>query len=79
MEKKTIEEVSFFTLGSQGLVFWAICTNLPMEEAVAHANRMSPTGISSKWQLSEDNFPDGKENPHDCPDEPGNKDYLLNC
>ena len=73
------EEVSFFTLGSQALVAWAICTNLPEEEAIARANMMSPTGISSRWQLSEDKFPDGGDNPHDCPDNPGNKHYFLNC
>ena len=76
---ETKENVSFFTLGSQGLVSWAICTNLPEEEAVAHANRSSPTGISSRWMLSEEDFPDGLANPHDCPDKPGNKHYLLNC
>jgi len=67
-------------------VSWAICTNMPQEEAIAHANSIGPTGISSRWQLSEDKFPaswmkqtDGKDNPHDCPDYPGNKHYLLEC
>lgn len=73
------QEVSFFTLGHQSLVFWAICTNLPQEEAIAYANRQGPTGISSRWALSEDKFPDDKDNPHDCPDNPSNKHYLLNC
>jgi len=77
MEKT--KEISFFTLGHQGLIAWAICTNLPLDEAVAHANRIGPTGISSSWSLSEDKFPDGKDNPHDCPDNPGNKHYLLEC
>lgn len=73
------KDISFFTLGHQGLVSWAICTNLPLDEAVAHANRLGPTGISSRWQLSEDKFPDGKDNPHICPDHSENKHYLLNC
>ncbi len=80
--KKPEDEVkkkSFFTLGSQGLVCWAICTNMSQEKAIAHANSLSPTGISSRWQLSEDKFPDGRDNPHDCPDNPGAKHYMLNC
>ena len=77
--KKTKPEVSFFTLGNQSIVMWAICTNLPKVEAVAYANRMSPTGISSNWVLSDKKFPDGKDNPHNCPENPGNKHYLLNC
>ena len=80
--KKTAEKkpvVSFYTLGAQGLVFWAICTNLPQEEAIAHANRTGPTGISSRWQLFEEKFSDGKDNPHDCSEKPGYKHYLLNC
>ncbi len=77
--EKTKETLSFFTLGSQGLVCWAICTDMPQEEAIAHANSISPTGISSRWQLSEDKFPGDLDNPHDCPDKPGNKHYLLNC
>ncbi len=77
--KKPAVAPSFFTLGSRALVVWAICTNLPMDEAIAHANMQSPTGISSKWQLSEDKFPGGTANPHDCPDKPGHKHYLLEC
>ncbi|MBA7465358.1 hypothetical protein ES707_00520 [subsurface metagenome] len=77
--KKTEEPLPFYTLGHQGLVAWAICTSLSLDEAIAHANIIGPTGISSKWALSEDKFPDGKDNPHDCPDMPGHKHYLLEC
>jgi len=76
--EKTATEIEFWTLGNTGLVTWAICTNMTQEEAITHANRENPTGISSRWQLSE-KFPDGKSNPHDCPDKPGNKHYILNC
>jgi len=76
---KKAKEMSFYTLGSQGLIFWAICTSLPIDEAIAHANSIGPTGISSSWQLSEDKFSDGKDNPHDCPEIPGHKHYMLNC
>ena len=77
--KQTGEKVSFYTLGSQGLVMWSICTSLPLDEAIAHANSIGPTGISSKWQKSEEKFADGLDNPHDCPENPGHKHYLLEC
>jgi hypothetical protein len=71
--------MTFFTLGHVGLVSWAICTDLPLDEAVAKCNRDNPTGISSRWALSEEGFPDGLANPHDCPDHSENKHYLLEC
>ena len=79
MVKQKTTKVEFYTLGNSGLICWAICTNLHQEQAVSHANSINPTGISSQWQLSDDKFPDGKDNPHDCPDKPGNKHYLLEC
>ena len=74
-----VKKKVFFTLGHQGLVCWAICTDMPQEEAIAHANSIGPTGISSRGQLSGAKFPGGKNNPQDCPEEPGSKHYLLNC
>ena len=71
--------MGFCTLGHAGLICWAICTDLPLDEAIAKANSLNSTGTSSQWQLSEDKFPDGKENPHNCPDNPSHKHYLLNC
>jgi len=71
--------MTFYTLGHAGLVSWAICTDLPLDQAIAKCNSENPTGISSSWALSEDKFPDGKDNPHDCPDNPGCKHYLLEC
>ena len=76
---KVAEKIQFYTLGHQGLVSWAICTSLPLAKAIAHANSIGPTGISSRWALSEDKFPDDKNNPHDCPDMLGHKHYLLEC
>ncbi len=77
--EKIEKELKFCTLGSPGLVVWAICTNLDQAEAIEHANRVSPTGISSRWQLSDEKFPDGEDNPHVCPDDSECKHYLLNC
>ena len=71
--------MGFYTLGNVGLVSWAICTDLPQDKAIAKANSLNSTGISSRWQLSKDNFPAGEENPHDCPHNPGHKHYLLEC
>ncbi len=77
--KQQEETLQFYTLGSQGLVMWAICTSLPLDEAIAHANSIGPTGISGKWQLSDEKFGDSLDNPHDCPEMPGHKHYLLEC
>ena len=71
--------MGFYTLGTAGIVSWAICTDAPKNRVIAQANSLNPTGITSKWVLSKDHFLDGKENPHDCPDNPGHKHYLLEC
>ncbi len=76
---KAKTKVSFFTIGHQTLLWWGICTNLSGEAAAAYANRVSPPGTKAGWVLSHDSFPDGRKNPHDCPDNPGNRHYLLNC
>jgi hypothetical protein len=48
--------MKFYTLGKPGLVQWAICTDLSLEEALIKQNRENPTGISSRWQLSKKGF-----------------------
>jgi len=46
-----------------------------------YMNREHPTGISSKWTMSEDkNFHSGETNPCACNEFPRKrKHYLLNC
>jgi len=69
-----------FEAYSVGLCAASICTSLPIEEAVATMNAKYPTGISSKWKLSDSpTFKTGEENGCQCPDHTENKHYLLNC
>ena len=66
-----------FYILNVGLVGAIICTNLPIEEATNRLNSASPTGISSRWQLSEEEK--GSPNHAPCPDNPNNTHYAFNC
>ncbi len=60
-----------------GLVGAFICTSLPIEEATGRLNSASPTGIGSRWCLSEEE--EGRPNHAPCPDNPNNTHYAFNC
>jgi hypothetical protein len=64
-----------------GLCTASVCTSLPLEEALEQMNVLHPTGISSKWELSQDKtFKGGQSNPCPCEDKPKtHKHYLLSC
>lgn len=70
-----------FTVISYGMVCASVCTSLTNEEAAARLNEEVPTGIKSKWDISEDtHFAGGKHtNPCACPDFPGNRHILFKC
>jgi hypothetical protein len=69
-----------FTVISWGLVAASVCTSLPLPEATARLNLELPTGISSRWQPSEDpTFATGQPNPCPCEQRSGNQHYLFNC
>jgi hypothetical protein len=57
-----------------GLVFAAICTSLPLEQALRRFNGECPTGISSQWVFT------GKDTDKEpCPDDPKKTHYRLHC
>jgi hypothetical protein len=69
-----------FEVYSVGIVCASLCTSLPIDQATERLNAEIPTGLSSKWTLSEDKtFASGQLNGCDCPDHSGNKHYLFNC
>ena len=70
-----------FEIYSIGIVCASVCTSLTPGEAELALNVEHPTGISTRWTLSEDKtFGDGvSPMPCGCPDHPGNKHYLFNC
>lgn len=68
-----------FEVYALGFVCTSVCSNLSIEETTIRLNRQEPTGISSNWKLSKDNFKDGSLNPHPCERNPKCKHYLFNC
>jgi len=70
-----------FVAYSVGAVAASVCTSLSVEDATVRLNEQHPTGISSKWSLSEDKYFADKihENGCQCPDYPENKHYLFTC
>lgn len=69
---------------SKGLVSVSVCAvnELTPEQVEEMTNIEYPTGISSKWHISEDKtFKDGvSTNPCPCEEYPTKrKHYLLNC
>ena len=66
---------------SVGIVCASVCaeTGTPIKEITSELNASHPTGIRSKWKLSENNFQDGKSNPCECNEYKNRKHYLFNC
>lgn len=72
--------MSEFTIYAIGICSASVCSSLPAEEV---KKRMSaePTGVSSPWQLAEDDaFADGTPMPCLCNEMPEtHKHYLFHC
>ena len=66
-----------FYILNVGLVGAVICTSLPIVEATNRLNSASPTGIGSRWALSDEE--EGHPNHAPCPDNPKNTHYAFNC
>lgn len=68
---------------SIGIISASVCAgnDATIEEITEHLNEEHPTGISSKWQLSQDKvFQDGHPNPCACDTYPDTKKhYLFTC
>lgn len=44
------------------------------------ANLYHPTGISSRWEIADEDFADGNPNPSPCNTQPDEREhYLLHC
>lgn len=73
--------MNVFTPYAVGICSASVCTSLPIDEAVARMNEECPTGIESKWALSNDtHFRGGAENGCPCTDSPEtHRHWLLNC
>lgn len=68
---------------SIGLIAASVCADnlLAPEEVEKEFNRISPSGTTNGWKISEDtNFRQGKPNPCQCDQHPETrKHYLFEC
>ena len=73
-----LKEVIVYT---SGLVNCCACApaDMPAEDVEAAVNRQNPTGISSRWSVSDEPFSGGEPNPSPCSDGPLKKHWLLSC
>jgi hypothetical protein len=68
-----------FTVYSIGIVHASVCSDLPKNKIAERMNREHPTGITSKWQVSDEDFKDGTKNGSKCPDHENNRHWLMVC
>lgn len=73
-----MEEIEIY---STGMCFLSACVKKGLEKnyITDQINAMSPTGISSSWSISEQNFGDGSGNPHQCEKHSDREHYLFVC
>jgi hypothetical protein len=64
-----------------GLVCMSVCADkgTTKESVEKQANILSPTGIKSRWKVSEDPFADGSPNPNECGYNSNRQHWLLKC
>lgn len=83
MTETTATELPKVDVMSWGLCAMSVCAanDATTEEIERYANREIPTGIRSRWTLSEDKtFSGGESNPCPCPDHPEERQHrLLHC
>jgi hypothetical protein len=78
---ETLSSIIFYSVGP---CYMSACapSDVPIDAIIERANLEHPTGISSRWGMSEDKtFSDGKStNPCPCNDKPETHQHvLLNC
>ncbi|MGP4092977.1 hypothetical protein [Nonomuraea sp. KM90] len=66
-----------FTVITVGLCVATVCTSVTNDEATGRLNVAHPTGISTRWELAGDPFPNGDPNPSPCRDHPDTHRHLL--
>lgn len=66
---------------ANGIVYCSVCADskLSKEEISDEVNTMNPTGVPSRWAVSEDDFASGAKNGKECENDKTRKHYLLHC
>jgi hypothetical protein len=65
-----------------GLCYASVCADSEMsgEEVADEVNKLSPTGISSRWQISDEKeFSDKTPAPSPCNEDNNRIHWLLEC
>lgn len=65
-----------------GIVCASVCApeHLDAEQVADALNRQEPTGISSRWRVSDDpQFRSGQTNPCPCEQDSSRRHWLLSC
>jgi hypothetical protein len=66
---------------STGIVHSSVCVKkgITIYEIETTVNNLLPTGISSKWKVSTEDFADGTPNPSPCETDKDRQHYLMVC
>jgi hypothetical protein len=69
-----------FDIYTWGLLEASVCTDLSDEKATQRLNLELPTGISSQWRISPEDFLDGTPNGSPCNQQwEGRRHVLFHC
>jgi hypothetical protein len=81
MDQKEIKPDSKVCVLRMGIVYLSVCAvkELTRDEVEIEVNKISPTGISSQWKISDEPFSDGSPNPCQCKDDPNRLHYIMVC
>lgn len=73
-----VQEVAVYSVG---LVYCSACApaDMAVEDIEAKVNAQHPTGIASRWLVTDEPFSHGEPNPSPCSDGPLKMHYLLSC
>lgn len=66
----------------EGPIACSVCapTMIPVEQVADAVNQINPTGIESRWTISDDDhFADGTPHPGPCNLSADRSHYLLHC
>ena len=69
------------TVYTEGLVNVSVCApgDMPVHKVEAEVNRTHPTGIESRWSVTEPQFSGGQANGCVCDQDPSRRHWLLCC
>lgn len=82
-EERKKQMIASIEVYSNGIVSCSACVpkDMTKEQIETAVNEKSPTGISSKWIISEDKTFSDQKTPHPCicDQDPERMHYLLHC